>query len=66
MKKIEAVRRILSALDECDNVNEDIEQISERDCSRPMKDALLGAVIERRGNLLDQLRRLGLDISEEV
>lgn len=62
--KIAALKKIVRALEECDAEQADILSNSKR--SEGMTDALVGAVIERRATLLEQLRRHGINISVEV
>lgn len=67
-------RKIMKQLDECDSVLYDLQHnaysaaqyIKPDGLSQGMRDALVGAVIERNASLIDQLRRLGLRIEEEV
>ena len=74
--KISEFRKVLSAIEECDDSIKSINihgfQISQEllpskyDGSKEMVACLQGAIIQRKHNLIEQLARTGVNVSEVV
>jgi len=59
------LRRLYRALDECDRIEVTLDMNTDN-WSQAARDAMLGGIIERRGNLLAQLRKVVLAMDVEV
>jgi len=66
--KLQALQRFINAITECDQIIGDINNdlaVSKK-YSPSAREALVGAMIERKNNLIEQLRLLGVEIDVEV
>lgn len=61
--KISEFRKFLDAIDECDDV---IKASTFLHLSSGLRGAIAGAIIERRANMLDQLKAAGVNVDEVV
>ena len=57
--KLGNIKQIIDKLEECDQVYQRMNIIG---VTIPMRDALQGAVIERKNNLLEQLKAIGIEV----
>lgn len=57
---IQALSRFIKAIEECDKTIDELT--TNRSLSQGMKDALIGASIERKNMLLDQMQVQGVNI----
>ena len=57
--KLNQLQQLVNKLNECD---EFYERLANMGISFPMRDAMQGAVIERKNNLLEQLRAVGIEV----
>ena len=66
--ELKVIQRFIRAIEECEGVIQDVEknQGSYGFYSEAVRAAIVGSMIERKNNLIEQMRNMGVAIEVEV